>query len=156
MNCAWLSQAQPNNQLKNMEEEKWVLWSNEKFEIFTLTNPHLSPEEGLHIVVWPKTNVSSAWADPDLCAEAFKIATKVSQVMEELKLAPWFNLQANGNWGLLPGSVPRFHVHVYARRKGKTWAMPVQLPFAPGTYHNEPMAEIERESLSEALKRKLN
>ena len=27
-----------------MEEEKWTLWSNEKFEIFTPANPHISSE----------------------------------------------------------------------------------------------------------------
>lgn len=134
-----------------MKEEKWTLWSNEKFEIFTPVNPHLPSEEGLHVVVLPKVEIASAWRNPDLCAETFRIAAKVAGVMEELKLAPWFNLQANGNWGLLPGSTPRFHVHVYARRKGKTWGMSVQLPLAPGTYHNEPLTEEERKSLSEVL-----
>ena len=75
--------------------------------------------------------------------------------MKELKLAPWFNLQANGNWGLLPGNKPWFHIHVYARRKGKTWAMPVQLPLTPGTFHNKPMTEKERKILSEALNKRL-
>ena len=133
-------------------EEKWPLWSNEKFEIFTPANPHISPEEGLHVVVYPKTNIPFAWTDPELCAEIFRIAAKVAQIMEELKLAPWFNLQANGNWGLLPGNTPKFHVHVYARRKGKTWGMPVQLPSTPKTYQNKPMTEDERKNLSEALK----
>ena len=75
--------------------------------------------------------------------------------MEELQLAPWFNLQANGNWGLLPGNSPRFHVHIYARRRGKTWGMPVQLPFAPRTYHNKPITKEERENLSDALNSRL-
>jgi len=132
-----------------------TLWSNKKFEVFTPANPHLSPEEGLHVVVLPKVEVASAWTDPDLCAETFRIAAKVAQVMEELKLAPWFNLQANGNWGLLPGNTPRFHVHILARRKGKTWGMPVQLPSAPGTYYNEAMTEKERKSLSEILNARL-
>ncbi len=132
-------------------EEKWPLWSNEKFEIFTPVNPHISPEEGLHVVVLPKVEIVSAWRSPDLCAETFRIAAEAARAMEELKLAPWFNLQANGNWGLLPGRAPRFHVHIYARRKGKTWGMPVQLPSAPGTYQNEPMTEDERRKLSEAL-----
>ncbi|KPJ73519.1 hypothetical protein AMJ48_00985 [Parcubacteria bacterium DG_74_1] len=138
-----------------MQEEKLPLWSNEKFEIFTPINPHIPPEEGLHVVVYPKTNVPSAWANPDLCAETFKVAARVAQIMEELKLAPWFNLQANGNWGLLPDNTPRFHVHIYARRKGKTWGAPVQLPLAPGTYHNEPMSEEEMKNLTKFLEARL-
>lgn len=134
-----------------MKEEKWTLWFNEKFDIITLTNPHISPEEGLHVIVYPRENIFSAWSNPNLCGESFKIAAKVAQVIEDLKLAPWFNLQANGNWGLLPGNKPRFHVHIYARRKGKTWAMPIQLPPAPGTFNNKPMTEEERRILSEAL-----
>lgn len=135
--------------LKN--KEKWILWSNEKFEIVTPQNPHLSPEEGLHLKVLPKKETESSWEDVELCAETFKLAAKVCQAMEKLKLAPWFNLQANGNWGLLPGRTSRFHVHIYARRKGKTWGLPVQLPNVPGTYQNSPMTEEEREKLSRAL-----
>ncbi len=138
-----------------MKKEKWILWSNKRFEVFTPANPHIPPKEGLHIVVLPKVDVASAWIDQDLCADTFKIAAEVAQVMEELKLAPWFNLQANGNWGLLPGNTPRFHVHIYARKKGETYGMPVQLPSAPETYHNEPMTKKERKNVSEALNARL-
>lgn len=143
------------NRMNRMKNESWTLFSNGEFEVFTPFNPHISAEEGLHIIVVPEAEVESALVDENLCAETFRVAAKVAQAMKELKLAPWFNLQANGNWGLLPGSTPWFHVHVYARRKGKTWGMPVQIPLAPGTYHNEPMTEQEREDLSETLKKHL-
>lgn len=134
-----------------MREKKWILWSNKKFVIFTPANPHLPSKEGLHIVVRPKKKVASACSNPKLCAEAFKLAAKVSQTMKKLKMAPWFNLQANGNWHFLTGGPSHFHVHIYARRKGKTWGMPVQLPAKPGIFHNKPMTKKERGNLSEAL-----
>lgn len=138
-----------------MMKEKWILWEDEKFKVITPQNPHIPLKEGLHVKVLPKTEVISAWQDVDLCAETFKLAAKVCQIMKKLKLAPWFNLQANGNWGLLPGKTSRFHVHVYARRKGKTWGMSLQLPLIPGTFKNPPMTEKERERLSQALKENL-
>ena len=141
--------------MNRMKDESWALWSDGEFEVVTPFNPHISSEEGLHVIVVPKAEIDSAWADENLCAETFRVAAKVAQVMEELKLAPWFNLQANGNWGLLPGSTLWFHVHVYARRKGKTWGMPVQIPLAPRTYHNELMTEQERKDLSRALEKHL-
>ena len=141
--------------MNRMKDESWALWSDDEFEVFTPFNPHIPSEEGLHVIVVPKAEIDSAWIDENLCAETFRVAAKVAQAMEELKLAPWFNLQANGNWGLLPGSSPWFHVHVYARRKGKTWGMPVQIPLSPGTYHNELMTEKERKDLSRALEKHL-
>ncbi len=134
-----------------MTKEKWILWEDEKFKVITPQNPHIPLKEGLHVKILPKTEVISAWQDINLCAETFRLAAKVCQIMEKLKLAPWFNLQANGNWGLLPGRTPRFHVHIYARKKGKTWGMSLQLPSVPETYQNKPMAEEEREKLSRTL-----
>ena len=72
--------------------------------------------------------------------------------MEDLDLAPWFNIQANGNWGLLPDTQPLFHVHVYGRNKTESWGKPITLPKAPGTYRNEPMPEADRIKLIDAFK----
>jgi len=135
-----------------MKEKNWILWSNKKFKIFTPQNPHLPSKEGIHVVVYPKKRVTSAWSNPKLSAETFEIASKVCQTMKKLKMAPWFNIQANGNWHFLTGKHPHFHIHIYARRKGKTWGLPVQLPLKPGTFHNELMSEKERENLSRTLK----
>lgn len=141
--------------MNKMKDESWTLWANGEFEVFTPFNPHIPPEEGLHVIVVPQAEVASALDDENLSVETFRVATRVAQEMKELNFAPWFNIQANGNWGLLPGSTPWFHVHVYARRKGKTWGMPVQIPLAPGTYRNEPMTEQERSLLSDTLRKHL-
>lgn len=72
--------------------------------------------------------------------------------MEKIQFAPWFNIQANGNWGLLPGNQPFFHVHIYGRNKTLSWGKPIVLPEAPGTYQNAPMPESDRTTLTEAFK----
>jgi diadenosine tetraphosphate (Ap4A) HIT family hydrolase len=70
-------------------------------------------------------------------------------------MAPWFNIQFNGNWGLLPGNTPFFHLHVYGRNKTANWAKPVVLPEAPKTYQNAPMPEADQSKLIEAFRAEL-
>ena len=72
--------------------------------------------------------------------------------MEKLKIAPWFNIQANGNWGLLQGTKPFFHIHIYGRNKTTNWAKPLILPEAPKTYQNTPMPLGDRDVLIHSFK----
>lgn len=129
----------------------WTLWADGRFVISTPAVPRLLPEEGCHVLVWPHAPPPHAWADPPLTGAAFELAARVCAAMERLELAPWFNLQANGNWGLLPGTAPHFHIHVYGRRRGATWGQPVQLPLAPGTFVYPPLPEVDRLRLAAAL-----
>jgi diadenosine tetraphosphate (Ap4A) HIT family hydrolase len=133
----------------------FILWENDVFIISTPHNPHLAYDEGLHVIISPKHRVSSAWENPDLSAGTFKLAAQACKIMEALNLAPWFNIQANGNWGLLPGRKPSFHVHILGRNKTDSWGGPVVLPEAPGTYDNAPMPEADRKNLTKALKEQL-
>jgi diadenosine tetraphosphate (Ap4A) HIT family hydrolase len=110
----------------------------------------------VHIIVSPKQAVSSAWEDIDLSGATFKLASQVCKIMAELELSPWFNIQANGNWGLLPGNTPFFHVHIYGRNKTASWGKPIALPEAPGTFHNDPMPEAHRTKLIDAFKTSLD
>jgi diadenosine tetraphosphate (Ap4A) HIT family hydrolase len=132
--------------------EIWTLWQDQRFVVTTSSNPHLPLEEGCHLIVAPKNPPPHAWADPGVTAATMELAARVCQVMERLGMAEWFNLQANGNWGLLPGGAPHLHVHIYARRRsGKTWAQPVDLPKAPGAFGFEPLPEADRARLADAL-----
>ena len=133
----------------------YLLWEDDTFLVKTPFNPHTSYVEGLHVIVAPKADITTAWDDPELTGRAFTLASKVTQIMSELKLAPWFNLQANGNWGLLPGATPFFHVHIYGRNQTDSWGKPITIPELPKTYHNEPMPESDRELLAHALKERL-
>lgn len=132
-----------------------LVWENDDFEIRTPYNPHIPYGEGLHLVVAPKAEMASAWENPELAGQAFKLASQACKIMEEMKLSPWFNLQANGNWGLLPGGTPFFHIHIYGRNKTESWGKPVVLPEAPGTFQNRFMPEMDRNKLSRAFAEKL-
>ena len=132
--------------------ESWTPWQDARFAVTTTANPHLPPEERCHLLVLPKDPPPHAWADPAVTAAAFELAARVSQVLVRLGLADWVNLQANGNWGLLPGAEPHFHVHLYGRRcGGSTWAQPVDLPKAPGQFGFAPLSEADRTRLAAAL-----
>lgn len=133
----------------------FVLWENDTFLVKTPFNPHIPYSEGLHVLVAPKADIVSAWEDPELSGEAFKIASKVSKVISDLSFAPWLNLQANGNWGLLPEATPFFHIHIYGRNKTESCGKPIKLPELPGTYKNDPMSEDDRNLLTAELKKNL-
>jgi diadenosine tetraphosphate (Ap4A) HIT family hydrolase len=130
----------------------YLLWENDTFLVKTPFNPHIPYSEGLHVIVAPKNDILSAWEDPELSGEAFKLASKVSKIISNLDLAPWQNLQANGNWGLLPGATPFFHIHIYGRNKTESWGKPITIPELPKTYSNDPMPDADRELLANALK----
>lgn len=130
----------------------YLLWENDTFLVKTPFNPHIPYVEGLHVLVAPKADIVTAWEDPELSGDAFKLASKVSKVIADLNLAPWLNLQANGNWGLLPGATPFFHIHIYGRNKTESWGKPITIPELPKTYKNGPMPEGDRELLIDALR----
>lgn len=139
--------------MPGMTGNNYVLWQDDTFQIKTPFNPHIAYSEGPHLVIAPlHEGVRSAWDDPELTARAFKLAARACKIMDTIHFSDWFNMQANGNWGLLPGAEPFFHIHVYGRNKtGKTWAQPVALPTLPKTYKNEPMPEADRQKLIEAF-----
>lgn len=132
-----------------------VLWQDDSYIIKTPFNPHIPYSEGPHVIVAPKADYKNAWTDINVSTESFRLASIACVVMEELGIAPWFNIQANGNWGLLPGAEPFFHVHIYGRKQTDQWGKPVTLPEAPGTYQYEPMPEADISLLRTALEQRL-
>lgn len=129
----------------------YLLWENGEFTIHTPVNPHIAYSEGLHLYIAPKKVIANAWENPELAAKTFELAAKACSIMEKLGLAPWFNIQALGNWGLLPGATNFFHLHVYGRNKTERWGKPVIIPEAPGTYQNDPMPKHDRSVLIDAF-----
>jgi diadenosine tetraphosphate (Ap4A) HIT family hydrolase len=135
-----------------MKSNNYLLWDNDEFSIKTPDNPHLPYSEGLHIMLAPKAKLENAWENPEITGKVFELAAKACKLIEELELSPWFNIQANGNWGLLPEGRKFFHVHIYGRNKTDNWGKPINLPELPEIYHNEPMPEADRIKISEAFK----
>ena len=131
----------------------FLLWENEEFVIKTPFNPHTPYAQGMHLIVTTQADYETAWQDPAVSGRVFELASRASKIIQEVGLAPWFNLQSNGNWGLLPGANKFFHIHIYARNKTEGWGKPITLPELPGTYKNEPMPESDRAVLVEAFKR---
>jgi len=134
----------------------YLLWENDEFTISTPENPHQPYADGLHLIVSPRQSVASAWADINTATQVFKLSAEACKIMKDLQLAPWFNIQANGNWGLLPGNATSFHVHVFGRNKTASWGKPISLPQDPGTYKNDAMPEADRTKLIEAFGSSLN
>lgn len=134
-----------------MASNNILLWENEEFSIKTPVNPHIPYSEGLHIMLAPKADYENAWQDPSVAGRAFELAARACNILESIGLAPWFNLQANGNWGLLPDAKKFFHIHIYGRNQTEMWGKPIQLPEAPGTYQNDPMPEDDVRKVVEAF-----
>ena len=136
----------------HMLGNNYLLWEDDAFFVCTPFNPHLPYSEGPIVVIKPKADIANSWQEPNITGTAFKLSAKVCQVMEKLNMTQWFNLQANGNWGLLPDASPHFHIYIYGRNKTESWAKPIILPVAPKTYNNDPMPESDRNALANKLK----
>lgn len=130
----------------------YLLWENDAFLIKTPSNPHISYSEGPHLIVISKVGFENAWSNPEIASEAFKISAKACKIMETQGVAPWFNIQANGNWALLSEGPRFFHLHVYGRNQTQRWGKPIALPELPHTYQHEPMPEYDRDKLIEAFR----
>lgn len=124
-----------------------ILWESNKFVISTPKNPHIPYEEGMHLIVSPVREIANAWEDINLSTKTFRLAAEVCKTIETLGMAPWFNIQANGNWGLLPGATPFFHIHLYSRNKTVNWGKALIIPELPNTYSNSPMPKNDQERL---------
>jgi hypothetical protein len=79
--------------LRGLMAETWTLWEDARFGVTTSDNPHLPPEEGCHLVVWPKNPPPHAWADPAVTAATVELAARVSALLEQLGLVDRVNLQ---------------------------------------------------------------
>lgn len=134
----------------------YLLWEDNTFIVCTPFNPHLPYSEGPILVIKTKQDITNAWQNPQLTGRAFELAATISKIMQDLQFASWFNIQTNGNWGLLPGAHPFFHVYIYGRNQTDRWAKPIILPEAPKTYKNDAMPEADRARLTDALRRILD
>lgn len=134
-----------------MVGNNYLLWENNDFVIKTPFNPHIPYSEGLHLIVTSKVAFEAAWSNPDISSAAFKLSAEACKIMNELNIAPWFNIQVNGNWGLLSDGQRFFHIHIYGRNKTDSWGKPITLPELPGSYKNDPMPESNRERLIDAF-----
>lgn len=134
----------------------YILWQNKDFIVTAPKAPHISLREGCHLGVFAKKPLASAWQDCRLAGKAFALASKVAGIIIDIDLVQWANIQFNGNWGLLPGKNPYFHLHIYGRKKlSPHWATPVPLPRLPKTFNFPPLPLAEIKLLKKEFASKL-
>lgn len=118
-----------------------VIWEDEYFEIRLPRRPHIDREDGGHLVIYPKRNVSFR---SELSLRESESLAVFLQALEPAYIAAmrsrglnilWINFQDNGNWSLLSRKPRHFHIHLYGRcltERGQTPGQALMLP-APGS-----------------------
>lgn len=91
------------------------------FNVFCANEPHLSREDGGHLVIVPKERIPNRWdlSEPQ-SNECMNLSKLVGQSMleglNERKLdIRRINFQDNGNWEIDHPKGPNFHLHLYGR-----------------------------------------
>lgn len=103
-----------------------VLYQTKTFSVVTpLTKPHIPREEGGHLMIcatekyFPDRTAFSPEEAVELMRLSMLTAEAFPAAMAERGVAiDRINFQENGNWALLSGRPPVFHLHLYARQIG--------------------------------------
>lgn len=78
--------------------------------------PHVSPQDGGHLVVAPLRHVRSRLAlSEEEMAEIDQLSRIAASALSAVLDVSWFNFQENGNWGLDNPEQQHMHLHVYGR-----------------------------------------
>lgn len=114
-----------------------VIWQNDCFEIRLPGKPHVSREEGGHLVVYPKRDAHfrseltmSEASSLGVLLQAIEVAY-IRALNDVGTQVVWINFQDNGNWSLLKGDSRHFHVHVYGRCLQEQKQAPGQALYLP-------------------------
>lgn len=138
-----------------------VVWSDENFEIRLPNRPHIDRDDGGHLVVYPKRDVSFRSELPVHEAQALAV---LLQALEEAYLFAmrargldmvWLNIQDNGNWSLLADKSRHLHVHLYGRCRtehGQTPGQALVFPDPHSTVYDE-NKQLDEEDLAAILDR---
>ena len=99
------------------------IYQTNNFLVFTLKKPHISREDGGHIVIAPTEKVLdrtqlSARKAIELMRLTMIVGEAMARVLNEHGVdVGRVNYQDNGNWGVLKPEGPNLHVHLYGRAK---------------------------------------
>lgn len=98
-----------------------LVCESNNFNVFVANEPHVSREDGGHLVIIPKEPVENRWdLDDALSVECMQLSRLVGQSMRDGLVASGIdirriNFQDNGNWGLDTHEGPKMHLHLYGR-----------------------------------------
>ena len=124
-------------------------------ESFEKPTPHVSREEGGHIRIMPKIEISNRTEmDPDVAIECVRLTMIVGEALKNgmikrgVKIMR-INYHDMGNWAFKTGKKPFFHIHIYGRAidaKYQPYQEAVYLPdrkSAEGFYDNFKPLDVE-------------
>ena len=138
------------------------IYESKNFLIGTLSQkPHISREDGGHIMIIPKVKyVDRTELSPEVATERVKLTMVIGQAMATAMNRQGvdigrINYQDNGNWSVFSPEGPHLHVHLYGRAKSaktQTYGEALHFPKPEtGFYDNvipmtdEDIAEIQKE-----------
>lgn len=123
--------------------------------------PHLSPQDGGHLIVVPTRHVGRRREfELDEVLAVHKLAVLAAGALEEVGWADWINFQENGNWSVDSAAGVHAHLHVYGRSRGSTthpFGEPLMLPTRAGLAERPVplLTKEERRVLSDAISKLL-
>jgi len=101
-----------------------LIYETENFLVKAPDSPHVSREDGGHIVIIPKKRVSNRQSlSSKKAIELIGLTIIVGEAMEYAMRKRGvdigrINYQDNGNWSVFKPEGPYLHIHVYGRAKG--------------------------------------
>ena len=114
-----------------------LIFESQNFEVITPEHPHVSREDGGHLIVNPKVPVEDRTKlTRDKAIELMKLTMVAGEAMKTVLTQEGIeigriNYQDNGNWR------HELHVHLYGRALGatiQTYGHPLSLPTTPEAF----------------------
>lgn len=109
------------DKMKSDLEDFNTIYETDNYIVFVPKRPHVSREDGEHLVIRPKKHYISRIDLPiPLAKEAMMLTMLIGEAMTNgLKKTGIeigrLNIQDNGNWAYLRGEEFSFHIHIYGR-----------------------------------------
>ncbi|MCA1790514.1 MAG: hypothetical protein LC667_11855 [Thioalkalivibrio sp.] len=115
------------------------------------SRPHLSLEDGGHLVVVPHRHVANRLALMEAEAlEMWRVSCIGALALAEIVGVDWYNFQENGNWTVNEEAVRHLHLHIYGRSRdsarqpfGEALRFPERKELAAWASTNPPPGALE-------------
>jgi diadenosine tetraphosphate (Ap4A) HIT family hydrolase len=113
---------QEDRPLESKEEGRHItIFETENYRVCAYGRPHVSREEGGHIIIAAKGDITDRTKlTPQLAKEYMRLSMIVGEAMEKamnIRGIPVvkINYADSGNWAFKRGKKPRMHMHVFGR-----------------------------------------
>jgi len=109
---------------QKVTKTRFIIYQSFHFNVLTSSHPHVSRQDGGHLVIRPKKPVCHRW---DFDIPRAKALMRISMLVGEAMVLALnargifverINFQDNGNWGIDTKHGPTFHMHLYGRARG--------------------------------------